>query len=399
MGVEVETADRIVLDRQQVNRYLTLKQHLAPESKATSVLRVVEDLVGLHGTSATGPYMALHARMRSFSRDDLDRELYERHSVLRLRTMRGTVFVLSHELARIAHAATRTMMLDRDRRYLAVDQTSYESIAPKVLEKLSGASLSTAELRSIIDASTDLSGVISLLSDEGLVVRDRPTGTWRSSAFRYRLWRDALPQLDLGAYGEQEAAQLLIRRYFAAYGPATVADAAWWTGLGTGAVRDVLKHLEDEVAQVVIAGLPRQFFMTCEDLAILQRQPAVRSTSVAVLPELDPLTMGYKDRERYVEPRHIPMVFDRGGNATSVILIDGCVAGVWDVTKQPEPGVRMLLFDKHQTHRRAVLERVASSGEFWFGRRVPVVEYSDMVPLTERSGAMPKPLDEAQRCR
>ncbi len=48
------------------------------------------------------------------------------------------VFVLSRDLARIAHAATRRMMLQRDRRYLALDPATYESLAPKVLEALSG---------------------------------------------------------------------------------------------------------------------------------------------------------------------------------------------------------------------------------------------------------------------
>jgi hypothetical protein len=43
-----------------------------------------------------------------------------------------------------------------------------------------------------------------------------------------------------------------------------------------------------------------------------------------------------------------------------------------------------------------VVERAVAAGAFWFGEQVPVVEHAAMVPLTQRSGVMRKPLDAAE---
>jgi hypothetical protein len=334
--------------------------------------------------------------MRAFTRADLDRELYERRSLIRLRVMRGTVFVLTHALAPIAHAATRAMVVNSDRRYLGLDSAVYDAVAPTVLRALAGRSLTVAKLRVGLGTDSDLAAVVALLSDEGRVARDRPTGSWRSTTFHYRLWEEVFPQVDLAAYGQEEATRLLLRRYLAVYGPATVGDAAWWTGLGAASVRRALQQLGADVVEVAVAGLPGRFLMLRDDLAALHAQPPMDGPHVALLPELDPLTMGYKERDRYLEPRRRDLVFDRGGNATSTILDDGVIVGVWDVTDQPEPTVRILLFDPGQRRRDQILERASAAGTFWFGRRAPVAEYVDMVPLTKRSGWVRTPLDGAR---
>jgi hypothetical protein len=196
-------------------------------------------------------------------------------------------------------------------------------------------------------------------------------------------------------YGEEEAIRLLVRRYLAAYGPATLGDAAWWTGLGVGPVRRAVRQLGEDVVEVAVAGLTGQLLMTRDDLAVLQTRSPIDGPYVALLPELDPFTMGYKERDRYLEPQHRDLVFDRGGNATSTILVDGVVVGVWDVSDRPEPTVRVLLFDPGQRQRDAILERAGAAGAFWFGGPVPVAEYLEMIPLIKRTGVMRKPLDEA----
>lgn len=382
------------LDRQRVNRHLLRKQHLAPGTDAP-LLDLVEELVGLHGTSPTGPYLSLHARLTRFSRIDLDHELYDRRSLVRLKAMRGTVFVFPHRLAAIAHAATRRIFVAADRRHLGPIEADYEALAPVVLRALAGRALSTAELRTAVDTDGDLPAVVGLLADEGLLVRDRPTGSWRSTTFRYRRWDELLPDVDLTAPAEEEALRLLVHRYVAAYGPVTEADVTWWTGLGVRVVGRALNELADELVAVEVAQLPGPSLMTAGDLATLKREAGHDEPCVALLPGLDPLTMGYKERDRYLDPRHRDLVYDRGGNATSTVLVDGVVAGVWDVTDRPPQCVRFLLFDPGLRERRMVLDRATAVGQFYFGESVPVVEYGDMVPLSKRSGVMRKPLDGA----
>ncbi len=386
----------ILLDRDQVVRHVLAKQHLTPGATTTDVLRVVDDLVGLHGTSPTSPYLSLYARMPSFARSDLERELYERRSLIRLKVMRATVFVLTHALAPIAYAATRSLSLGRGQRNLGLDQVVFDELAPAVLQSLAGRTLTVSELRKELGRDGDLAATVGLLCDQGRLVRDRPTGSWRSSVFRYRIWREILPNVDLATYGEEEATRLLVQRYLTTYGPATLTDIAWWTGLGATRVRRALQALSNELVEVTIDGFSGRSHIARGDLATLQAAAPPYDACVALLPELDPLIMGYKERDRYVAPRHRELVFDRGGNATSVILVDGVVAGVWDVIERPAPEVRVLLFDPDQHEREAILDRAAATGAFWLAEPAPVVEYATMIPLTRRTGVMRDPLDGAQ---
>jgi hypothetical protein len=49
---------------------------------------------------------------------------------------------------------------------------------------------------------------------------------------------------------------------------------------------------------------------------------------VALLPALDPTTMGWKEREWYLGP-HGPRLFDSNGNAGQTIWVDGKIVGAW----------------------------------------------------------------------
>ena len=169
----------------------------------------------------------------------------------------------------------------------------------------------------------------------------------------------------------------------------------WWTGLPARRVEDALHRLQQELVTVSVAGLGDDLLMTT---AALDKTAAIEPGPVAVnlVPMLDPYTMGYNDRSRLLDPGLNEMLIDRGGNVTSVILIDGRVAGVWDLTETPNPAARVLLFDPDQSHRERVLERAANVGAFWFSDTVPVREYTSMVPLRHRSGVMRRPLDDAQ---
>jgi hypothetical protein len=49
---------------------------------------------------------------------------------------------------------------------------------------------------------------------------------------------------------------------------------------------------------------------------------------VALLPALDPTTMGWQGRAWYLGP-HGPLLFDRNGNAGPTVWVDGRVVGGW----------------------------------------------------------------------
>ena len=74
---------------------------------------------------------------------------------------------------------------------------------------------------------------------------------------------------------------------------------------------------------------------------------------VALLPVLDPTVMGWKSRAFYLDPGHVPFLFDSNGNAGTTVWVDGRVVGCWVqdaegvvdvrlVEKVPSPAVKAL---------------------------------------------------------
>ncbi|AOT02575.1 winged helix DNA-binding domain-containing protein [Arthrobacter sp. U41] len=362
-------------------------------SSAESMLRVVRDTVGLHSTLPGTPYLSLNARIGDFTTDDLDIEVYEHRSLVRLKVMRGTVFLLTRDLAQIAFAAIVELTLDRDRKWLRIDPGVYRRVAPVVLNALGQESLTASELRIQVHHA-DLSAVVALLCEEARIVRDRPARGRTSTSYRYRRWDQAFPDLDLAAYDGETATDELIRRYIASYGPVSVADVVWWTGLPAKRVWAALGRVAAEL-QTIDGPLAGHQWLKIGDTNYGQPLPRGRTPRVRLLPQLDPYTMGYRDRERLIDAEHEALVYDRGGNVTSVVLQDGRITGVWDLTESPTCTGRVMLFDPASAVKRQVLDLVAETGAFWFGHSIPVREYVQMVPFDQRTGVMRKPLDGA----
>ena len=118
---------------------------------------------------------------------------------------------------------------------------------------------------------------------------------------------------------EREAARDLALRWLHAFGPGTATDLQWWTGW-TG------RHHQAG------AGRLRRGRGAASTAARPGSRPATRSRStpaepwVALLPGLDPTTMGWKERAWYL-PDACADTFDRMGNAGPTIWVDGAGRG------------------------------------------------------------------------
>ncbi|HEU4630021.1 MAG TPA: winged helix DNA-binding domain-containing protein, partial [Gemmatimonadaceae bacterium] len=136
----------------------------------------------------------------------------------------------------------------------------------------------------------------------------------------------ALAESWLGtALSDDDSPAALVRRYLAAFGPATPTDAACWLGLrGLRATFDALRPelmtFRDERG--------RELF----DLPDAPRPDGDVDAPVRFLPEFDNLVLGHDDRTRVVAPEHRPYLFTRNLLVPATFLVDGVVAGTWTST-------------------------------------------------------------------
>lgn len=388
----------VELDARQAREHVVRKQGLG--AAGTSIVEVTDRLVGLHGTNPTGPYLSLHARLPSFDRLDFDTE-YDDGRIARIRCMRNTIFVLTEELIPIAYAATRGKLAILNRRFREFhgldDPARYRRQVDGVLEVLGGQELTARQIRDRLTLDADLSAVLQLMGDDGLVVRGRPFRSWKDRTQTYRVFREALPEVNLDRWEDDAAIRELVGRYIASYGPVTETDIAWWSGLGKTPVRAALSQLTDHVRTVRIAGDGRTYHMTADDLGRMAPGND-EDAAVALLPSLDPYVMGYKERDRFVDEKDLRRVFDRSGNATATIVVDGRIRGVWDLATGPNPEVRYLLFaPTGRDVRTMITSRAQAVGSFMTGAEVTIGEYRSMRPLDQRTaGSVMTPLDGAQ---
>jgi hypothetical protein len=395
----------VALDIDRATYLVLTKQHLTTDSKSADIVQVVRDVGGLHATLGTTPYLSLFARSTRFKKLDLDDELYTRRTLGKIRCVRRTIYVHTRDMIPVALAATGKMVTSASRRYMESSGTSpeeYDRISRAILELLKSKEMTASAIRQAVKTEGDISSILYYMCDQGLLIRSKPEKSWRDRTHAYAVFREHFPDIELGTLSEPEAIVALVRQYLASFGPVTENDIIWWTGLGKRKVRRSLASLENLLAKVTITGLGSDLLLLKSDEALAGQVEIPNNPTVNLLPSLDPYLMGYKERARYLDESDQNYVFDRSGNATSTILANGRIIGVWDVEQRSgdamEPVVKLFFFrdisprvlDEIRTQARDV-------GHFITGSEVQVRECNTMVPLTLRSaGSMMTPLKGCQ---
>ena len=374
------------------------RHHLGTHWEPESLETVVGDIVGAQFTTPATPYLALAARLDGMRAEQLDSALYDRRSLSRIRCMRGMVYAVRSDMLPVAFAATSRPVITYARTYAAfrgVTADRLDRAREEILAALADGPLTTADIRERVHLDLDVAAAVNVMCAEGSLLRDRPVSGWRDRRATYVRFDDALPRVRLGSVREADADVALTRAHIRAFGPVLFEDTAWWTGLGRKRTRRALGTLGDEITGVRLAGVEGEFLVHAADVDELASVGPPPSPSVALLPCLDPLLMGYRRRGRFLQDADRPFVFDAAGRATSVVMLDGRIAGVWDFDDTHAPRILVHLFaETSATWLNAICEQAALASRFiWEADDVPVVLVPRMRPLAARTpGAVYKPL-------
>jgi hypothetical protein len=123
---------------------------------------------------------------------------------------------------------------------------------------------------------------------------------------------------------EQPDPQALVRRYLAAWGPATPGDFAAWSGMKGVARWFEALALEDDV--VVLKDDRKR---TLYDLADAPRPEGDTPAHPGLLPEFDGIMLGWQDRTRMISAEDARLIANRNLQVPAVVLLDGFVGGTW----------------------------------------------------------------------
>ena len=310
-----------VLSARALNRALLARQLLL-ERAAGPPAEVAARVCGLQTQHAPSGYVGMWSRSAGFRKADLTAAL-GRAEVVQGWVMRSTI----HMVAAADHGPfTAAVREARRAQWLRAEKRAAGLDMPAV---------AAAVRRHLADGPLIQPRLVALLAADGFprvawtgaqlwvdIVRVPPAGTWqRPRAHLLALADQVLPQRD--AVPVDTARDQLVTRYLRAFGPASAADAASFTGIPLAEVRAVLARCDlrwfcseagVELADVPDAPLPEAGtpapvrFLGTWDATLL-----VHARRTKLLPE------EYRSRVFATSmPRSVP-----------TFLVDGQVAGTW----------------------------------------------------------------------
>jgi Winged helix DNA-binding domain len=342
------------LTLRELNR-ATLARQLLLEREKVSAGEAVGRLAGMQAQEAKHPFAGLWSRVEGFGRDDLKSALNERE-VVRATLMRATL----HLMSAADYAAFRT------------------AVAPALTAAMTGAlrgrdqgldlkKLLPVARKLVKQEPRDFNELRGLLAKEFPKVNERALGyavrthlplvmvptddRWAfPSVARFTL---AETWLDTQISGDG-APDELVRRYLAAFGPASAADFQTWSGLKgmmsvfTG-LRDELEIFEDEQG--------RELF----DLPKAPRPGDDVPAPPRFLPEFDNLVLAHADRTRLLADEHRSAVVTKNLRVRATFLWDGSVAGTWKVERKRKAAT--LLLSPFESLPKRATKALAEEGE------------------------------------
>ncbi|MFX1312762.1 MAG: DNA glycosylase AlkZ-like family protein [Promethearchaeota archaeon] len=388
-----------VFSLNQVNKYILKKHHLTNTSKSNNIIQIVEDICGLHSTEVTTPYLSLFIRANDFKKSDLERELFINKNLGRIRGMRKTLFIQTKKLIPIVFSATFNLVERTFEKYMEFHKVTleeYEKFSRLIIELLNGKEMSASEIRNALNSKANIPAIIQLMCNKNILIRAGYIRDWKDRRNKYALFTNYFPDINLKKYTEKEAIKSLVEKFIATYGPVSEVDISWWTGLTKSKIRNTLKNIESDIIQIKISSIKGSFIVSNFDINNLQNKWNLDNPSLVLLPALDPLPMGYKDRDRYIDVKNYNYIFDRSGNITSTIIFDGSIIGVWDVEEKPEPTIKFHLF--HSIGKdllEIIYSKAEKIGQFYFDSIVKIKQSKSMTSLSKRSaGGFMNPLKE-----
>jgi hypothetical protein len=337
----------------QLNRATLARQMLLARTSMTAV-EATQHLVGLQAQLPRPPFIGLWSRVHGVQRQEVVQGLLDKQLV-RGTSLRGTLHMMTAaDYARFraplqaaldagvamlgprTEGADRSRLLDMGRAFFREPHT-FEAFRVHV-----AAAFPAADVRALAH---------TVRMQVPLLQVPTPTA-WGFPASADFITAEAW----IGPVGENESAtrEDLVLRYLAAYGPATIADAQAWSGVG--GLKPVFEGLRSRL--IAFRGERGGGLF---DLPEAPRPPADVPAPVRLLPEWDNAIVSRADG-RLLPAQHRSSVFRPGLRVLPTVLVDGSVAGTWKMERRGAlTSVTMSLFGTQPASVRREIETEADA--------------------------------------
>jgi hypothetical protein len=306
-----------VLTLRELNRALLARQLLL-ERRTLGVQQAVERICAVQAQWPQSPYIGLWTRLTDFRKEQLTRALAQ-HRVVKTQLFRITLHITSARDYPSFFAVWGRAARDRTP---GVTQEKLDELTARVRAVALERPVTQNEVEELVVA--EMGGFRWLTRTLTPLVHLPPGGTW-SHYGRVQLGametvlRVEIPPRDDGA-------EHLVRRYLAAFGPATQEDILRFAGVRVGDIRPGLDRVElrrfrDERGRVLL-DVPRAPLPDGDTPAPVRFLPKWDSSLLAYAPP---------ERTRILPEKYRSTVIGKNGDVVPTVLVDGFVSATWDV--------------------------------------------------------------------
>lgn len=344
----------------QVAAFRLARHHLLERAPASAIASVAGDMAGVQAQLVSAAQIGLWSRVRDLEITSVEKAVSER-ILVKAACMRQTQFLVpSDQLAIFVRGSARraekeirwmrgkgvpdrTIDAAVDAALGALDQPrTRPEIADLVCRALGvqvqaihgGVGWGSRQRVAAVpigDIHIPVVYLLHLVASRGVVCSGSNRGN-EPTFVRADAWISRWPDIPA-----EQAETLLLRKYLAAFGPATASDFALWSGMTLTEARTIWAREQRDIALVNVEGWTAGVLQ--EDLdALAQAGPgqlaATTLPSVRLLPYFDTFLLGHKGRDHLVEREHQPDIYRAQGWIAPVVLVDGRAVAVWAYTRE-----------------------------------------------------------------
>ena len=312
----------------------TLARQLLLERETLTTAEAVRRLVALQAQEPASPYLALWNRLAGFDPGDFDAVLADR-AVVKGTLMRITLHAVhAADYRTFREAMEPSVRASRlgDARFTSSGLTAADADA--IVHDLlgyAGQPLTSAELAAWAQDQLGIALAPTawrMLRQYAPLLHAPGGGPWTFTSTGRAYVAPAADAWPVLADREAAAAALplLIQRYLAAFGPASVADMAQFAMVQRSRATAAVQALGDALDRIDGPGRTVLY-----DVPGAPRPAGDTPAPPRLLGMWDSVLLAYHDRSRLIPPEVRGHVIRVNGDVLPVLLVDGYVAGVWRI--------------------------------------------------------------------
>ncbi|HET8894916.1 MAG TPA: winged helix DNA-binding domain-containing protein [Gaiellaceae bacterium] len=303
------------LTLRELNRALLARQLLL-ERKRLSPAAVIERLVGMQAQWPPAPFVGIWTRTTTFKRETLERLLAD-GDVVKATVMRQTLHLVTKRDYALLRAAMSETNFPWQKAQAGKLAPSLRALAP----------LTTSDALAHLERKHRLKGHDAIRAWRAARVRGHLLHHHETAFWNARPEGRFMAVEEPATHVPVEARAEMLRRYLAAFGPASRRDISGWS----------MMHMpEIDAALALLEPLRRFRDENGRELLDVVRAPLPAPDTpapVRFLPKWDNVLLGHADRTRIIAAEHRKDIIGKNGDVAPTFLVDGFVAGIWYVDK------------------------------------------------------------------